>query len=244
MKQWLKEQNDINGIQKKNQYDNETVNSPNPLARFSHRSRVRKSYDIVMPRLSEGKLLDYGCGTGVLLNKIKLSQNKYEGEYYGYEPFLKERCAENLPIFSDYDEIIKLAPFATITVFEVFEHLQWKEISTALNQFKKILKEDGKIYISVPIEIGPALILKEMNRKRLTGNFQYNFLEFIGAAFFGIPGYREEPDSDYMSHKGFDFRHFIRFSKSHGWKVKVLEYVPLPIPLWYGNSQVFLSLSR
>lgn len=230
--------------QKKNQYDDQTINASNPLARLSHRSRVMKGYNIVLPRLSEGRLLDYGCGTGVLLNKIKVAPNKFGGECYGYEPFLEERCAENLSIFSDYNKIAELAPFATITVFEVFEHLQWKDISIALNRFKNILKEDGKVYISVPIEIGPVLILKELNRKRLGGNFQYKFFEFIGAAFLGIPGYREDPDFDYMSHKGFDFRHLIRFFKSRGWMVKVLGYGPLPIPTWYGNSQVFLSLSR
>lgn len=230
--------------QKKNQYDSETINSPNPLARLSHRSRIRKGYNIVLSRLSEGRLLDYGCGTGVLLNQIKQSQEKYGGECYGYEPYLKERCAENLSIFSDYDEIARLAPFATITVFEVFEHLQWKDISIALNRFKSILKKDGKVYISVPIEAGPALILKELNRKRIEGKFQYKFFEFIGAAFFGISGFREDPDFDYMSHKGFNFKHLIRFFKSRGWKVSVLGYGPLPIPTWYGNSQVFLSLSR
>lgn len=44
-------------------------------------------------------------------------------------------------MFSDYNELIKLAPFATITVFEVFEHLQRKEISIILNRFKDILTE-------------------------------------------------------------------------------------------------------
>lgn len=230
----------------KSGYDSATINSSNPFVRLAHRSRVKKGYDIVLSRLSEGRLLDYGCGTGILLNKIKQSNNNRGGvELYGYEPVMKERCVENLSIFSDYNEIVKFAPFATITVFEVLEHLQWKEIGTILNRFKDILKEDGKIYISVPIEVGPAIILKEVNRKRSGDNCQYNFLEFIKAAFFGIPGYREAPDSDYMLlHKGFDFRHLIHFFKSRGWKVKIIGYGPLPIPTWYGNSQVFLSLSR
>lgn len=164
------------------------------------------------------------------------------GGYCGYEPFNEERCAENLPIFSDYNELIKLAPFATITVFEVLEHLQWKEISIILSRFKDILAENGKVYISVPIEIGPAIILKEINRKRSGGSFQYNLFEFIGAAFLGIPGYREDPDYDFMSHKGFDFRQLIHFCRARGWKVKILGYGPMPMPTWYGNSQVFLSL--
>lgn len=82
----------------------------------------------------------------------------------------------------------------------------------------------------------PLARLSHRNRKRIEGYFQDKFLEFIGAAFFGIPGYRENPD--------FDFRHLVRFCKSRGWKVKVLGYGPLPIPTWYGNSQVFLSLTK
>lgn len=219
-------------------YDSATINSKNPIVRLAHRSRIKKGYDIVRPRLAAGKFLDYGCGTGILLDRIQ--QYHHTGGVYGYEPFLKERCAEDLSVFSDYNEIKKLAPFATITVFEVFEHLQWKEISMILDRFKDILEKDGRIYISVPIEIGPAIILKEINRKRLGNHFQYHFWEFIGAAFLGIPGYRENPDSDYMEHKGFDFRNLIHFLKSRGWKIKILGYEPLPIPIWYGNSQVFL----
>lgn len=83
------------------------------------------------------------------------------------------------------------------------------------------MKEDGKIYISVPIGIGLALILKEINRKRFGFGYQYKFFEFIGATFLEIPGYREEPDSDYMLHKEFDFRQLIQFIKFHGWKVKI-----------------------
>jgi hypothetical protein len=49
-------------------YDRQTVNSPNPLARFSHRSRVEKSASLVKRHLSEGGVVvDFGAGTGLLL---------------------------------------------------------------------------------------------------------------------------------------------------------------------------------
>lgn len=123
----IRKGNNING---KNNlgYDSTTINSVNSLSRLVHRSRVKKGYEMVLTRLSKGKLLDYGCGTWILPNKIRISNNMDRDNCYGYEPIKKERCAENLPIFSDYNEIIKLAPFATITVFEVLEHFNGRKL--------------------------------------------------------------------------------------------------------------------
>jgi hypothetical protein len=70
------------------------------------------------------------------------------------------------------------------------------------------------------------------------------FFEFIGTSVLGIRVWRENPDQIFMGHRGFDFRELIKFIKSKGWRVKILDYVPLPVKCWYGNSQVFFMAEK
>jgi hypothetical protein len=47
---------------------------------------------------------------------------------------------------------------------------------------------------------------------------------------FGIAGWHENPDCVHLwEHKGFDFRELIRFIRSKGLEIKVLDYGPLPV---------------
>ena len=222
-----------------NVYDSNTVNSQNPLARFAHRSRMQRYLKYLVPRLEnrEGKMLDYGCGSGFLISQL-LAVKPYS--VFGYEPVLTDRTTENLPISPDLETIRKNAPYHTITCFEVMEHLQWKENAKILSICRELLTEHGELIVSVPIEIGPAVLFKEMNRFRIYRKWRYRFVEFIATTLFGVPGTRPTPDLDYQPHKGFDFRDLIKFFKSKSWKVSVLCYSPLPTGVWYGNSQVFL----
>ena len=69
-------------------YDAQTINSRNPIARFSHRTRVEKSIGLAKDRIEFGRFLDYGCGSGVFVERM----NRLRSEIaYGYEPFMEER---------------------------------------------------------------------------------------------------------------------------------------------------------
>lgn len=53
-------------------YDIQTINSPNPLARYSHRTRINKCVQLANDLLKKNdKLLDFGAGKGLFfLNHI------------------------------------------------------------------------------------------------------------------------------------------------------------------------------
>ena len=162
---------------------------------------------------------------------------------FGYEPFMEERTSENLPIFRDFEDIKKHAPFGTVTLFETIEHLSDSELGDFLDRSSEVLQDDGCILISAPIEIGPALIMKEFNRSLLKFRKpEHHFLEFVNAAFFGQPARRATNIK--CSHRGFDFRSAIKKIEARGWEVSILKYSPLPLPSWYGNSQVFLTARK
>ncbi|MDR2729620.1 MAG: hypothetical protein LBB81_01820 [Treponema sp.] len=109
----------------------------------------------------------------------------------------------------------------------------------------KILSEEGIILISVPIEMGLCLIIKEIHRIKRR-KFEYKPFEFIKAAFLVIPGKRicNSDGSYYGSHKGFDFRKLIKYIRTNGWEANVVGYGPIPIKTWYINSQVFIKVRK
>jgi len=225
-------------------YDDRTINSPNIFARYSHRKRIANVLRQVSKRLDFGKILDYGCGSGVLISELNEMKANCA---IGYEPFLSawHGHKEGLPIYVDYADVLANAPYATITILEVLEHVGWDKMSNVFDNFRELLTPDGIVIVSVPIEIGPAVLLKHFNRLRYDKGqhvgIHDNFLELISAAFFGAVGYRDPLKG---SHKNFDFRHLIKFAKSRDWQIKILGYSPIPIIGWYGNSQVMFTMER
>jgi hypothetical protein len=159
---------------------------------------------------------------------------------------MEEKYEEKSLIYSEYNDILKFAPFDVITVFEVIEHLSDMQFDEFLLRTDELFcRNKGTILVSVPIEIGPVLIPKEIYRILTKRKIEYKTLEFLKAAFFGIPGQRLENSSrGYGSHKGFDFRQLLKRFQSKGWDVTILGYGPLPFNWWYGNSQIFFKATR
>lgn len=222
-------------------YESQTINARNPLARFAHRNRLGRSLQLALPKLKGGKLLDYGCGSGTFIAEIEA---QHPGSAFGYEPFMDERDKPNLPISRHLNEVENHGPFKIITLFETLEHLDDVELSDFLAVcYKNLDQAEGGILISCPIEIGPAVFLKEANRVLVRKNKpEYRFVEFLMTVFFGRPARRAENIK--ISHRGFDFRKSVKFMSSAGWDVEILSYGPIGIPTWYGNSQVYMWVKR
>jgi hypothetical protein len=101
----------------------------------------------------------------------------------------------------------------------------------------------GAKKISVPVEIGPVLFIKEIHRFFTRKRFDYTLLELIKAGLCAVPAGRINGAS-YYDHKGFDFRRLIKLFGSRGYSITILGYSPLPIKTWYGNSQVFFKAEK
>lgn len=221
-------------------YDLQTVDSPNPIARYAHRNRIKNSVKLALSRLASGRVLDYGCGSGVFIGALNSLRPECA---VGYEPYMADRRSEALPIYSRLDDVESQGPFSLVTLFETIEHLSDHEAGHFLQTCDKVLTPGGGILLSGPIEIGPALIAKEFNRSiRHLQASEYGLAEFFKACLLGVPGRRARNIK--TSHKGFDFRRAVEFIKGAGWHVDVLQFGPLPIGTWYGNSQVYLWLTR
>lgn len=122
-----------------------------------------------------------------------------------------------------------------ITAFEVCEHLTDAETEQFLLDAQRSIKIDGRLVISVPIMIGGALILKELNRSMVFRRAsEYSAAELI-AGVFGRAIQR--PDNRQPTHKGFDFRR-LREKLRERFDIESEFFSPLPLP-WWANSQVF-----
>ncbi|MCL2063201.1 MAG: class I SAM-dependent methyltransferase [Candidatus Cloacimonetes bacterium] len=226
-------------------YDEQTINSSNIIVRYSHRNRMKKSLKYVLGFLSNKsqigyKILDYGCGTGYFISQIN---ELFPDIAIGFEPIISATYQENLAIYKNFNDVKIHAPFKIITLFEVLEHLQWNEINDILNRCRNVLLPDGAVFISVPIELGPAVIFKEIHRYKRTKKWNYEFSELIKTVCFGKKAKRVNPDDTFMEHKGFDFRDLIYFIQQKQWTLKIIGYGPLAHKHWYGNSQIYLMLT-
>lgn len=221
-------------------YEQQTQDSRNPVARLAHRNRLKRSLCLTHRFLRQGRLLDFGCGSGTFLREM---EKTHPGQGVGYEPFMQERAAPDLPIHSTIEKVYALGPFEVITLFETIEHLESHELIDFLRCSEKLLTIGGGVLVSAPIEVGPVVLMKELVRMRKFRRVpELSLSELLGAAFLAKAPSRAVDIK--VSHKGFDFRHAIAEIRYHGWHVRVLEYGPLPIRTWIGNSQVYLWLTK
>ena len=96
-----------------------------------------------------GTLLDYGCGTGAFLNEMKTS----DWQVNGIEPDSGARNKAEQLVDSKIGLPGELSKFSSdqfdiITMWHVLEHVH--ELNWTIDQLKRLLKEDGKLFIAVP----------------------------------------------------------------------------------------------
>lgn len=222
-------------------YAQQTIDAPNPIARYAHRNRLRRSLTLALPRIGTGSLLDYGCGSGSFLTEIL--DRTGGGRAVGYEPYMVERVRPGLPIYPTLGQIEQAAPYSIVTLFETIEHLTEPELESFIRLCDRVLTAGGGILMSAPIEIGPALLLKDLNRSGWgRRRSEHGPVELMKASFLGIPARRTEHVK--TSHRGFDFRRTRANLLDLGWRTEILCYGPLPWLGWYGNSQVYMWAER
>lgn len=219
-------------------YAQQTIESPNYIARFAHKTRTKKSIEYTSVFLPDfGSVLDFGSGEGYFLKM--LAQEKPHAELYGYDPYKPRGCNE----FTQINDLegLEASSLDVITAFEVCEHLFETEIHHFMEQATRLLKSDGKVIISVPIMYGPALIPKELNKMLLNRiKSVYTLSEFSKA----VSGKRIlRPESPKNTHKGFDFRWLEDIIKDY-FEINEKRFSPFSLLPWYANSQCFFECSK
>ncbi len=111
-------------------------------------------------KLIRGKVLDYGCGIGNLLEVlIKDPSAEYFGLDFSAES-IKETQArtansprlKRLEVVNQLPSSFEQASFDTITFIETIEHLRDEVLAETMNEILRLLKPGGKLLVTTPFD--------------------------------------------------------------------------------------------
>lgn len=221
-------------------YSRQTLDTPNPIARFAHRRRYEMSISFAAQESGRGQtLLDYGCGEGHFLEI--LAKRRPDLGLVGFDPYSQHGGGAYRKVGAT--DAVTPGSVDILTCFEAMEHLTPPETQSFLDDAALLLAPAGKIVISVPIIGGPPVLVKEANRILLhRRRSDYSARELLMAAFLGRPAPRALNVK--TSHKGFDFRQIVPTVASAGFALRRTQHSPFTALPWWANSQVFLVFSR
>tara|TARA_Y100000590_G_scaffold466256_1_gene641011 strand:- start:108 stop:815 length:708 start_codon:yes stop_codon:yes gene_type:complete len=233
-------------------YKNKTIESNFFLKKFSHLRR----FDIAIDLLGFNEndfFLDYGTQDGYLISKIinNLNQPKI---LFGYEPVslefkklgqkLNTNDKNNVFFSSELNLIIKKYPkFNKISCLEVLEHMTSFNQDKILKDLSALLENNGKIIISVPIEIGIAGFLKNIIRYFIGQKHEDSTLANIFKSLFGMKILRQE-NNFINSHIGFNYKDLEKLIYKNNFIIYKKVYSPFTFIGPFINSQVFYVLIK
>lgn len=234
------------------------------LISWSHRSRYKVGLDLAR-RFAGKTLLDYGCGDGTFL-ALLAGETFRPTRAVGVEIHsrLVVDCRERLGHLSgvSFQHVDELdtpehhGAYDAIFCTEVLEHVvNWQP---PLERFERLLAPGGALVISVPVEIGPALVVKQVMRRiagwrgigDYPGQSPYTFGELWSSLFAGHRQHMPRPvhtgrdGSPFHDHKGFNWR-VLRETLASRFDLRQTSSSPLPfLPVCLASQVWFLLQQR
>jgi 2-polyprenyl-3-methyl-5-hydroxy-6-metoxy-1,4-benzoquinol methylase len=244
-------------------YARKQIFCPNRVVAWSHASRFRLAARLASGAAAGGTLLDYGCGDGTFLalthgtfrhatgadvDEPQLDDCRRRFAHLGRLDFVTTASLEAQSGHRRYD---------AVTCMEVLEHCPDDERLRVLEALRRLAAPGGRVIISVPIEIGPALVGKQTFRAlaawRGHGDYHhretYTARELMAAALARRRLSRAEYTLEtptgprrYCGHKGFDWRILAREVEARFTSVRTL-YSPMNPVGSLMNSQAWFVCS-
>ena len=238
-----------------NEYSKLTIENKNFFKRFSHKRRFVESANFIRGYQSKNKIsmLDFGCGNGFFIKY--LIEKKIVFDFFAYDPVeeqiteMKDLFSDNnikdVKIFSDYQLIDQ--QFDVICCLETLEHFKKDDQKKLLEQMLKLLKPNGVICISVPIEVYFSGFVK-MTLRILMGQSQENtsFKNLI-YTLFGKPILNKDSSENLkylQTHVGFYYFNLMHLIKSMNFEIEEIKFSPFPKLKFILNSQIFLKIKH
>jgi 2-polyprenyl-3-methyl-5-hydroxy-6-metoxy-1,4-benzoquinol methylase len=232
---------------------------------WSHTSRFEIGYKLVKARAG-GTFLDYGFGDGTFL---ALVCNLFE-RAVGADPEMQQvaDCAARfgkIPNLSFYsvDGIAgeeHTGRYDVVVCMEVLEHCLPDAVDKVLSDLKRLVSPNGTVLISVPVEIGPTLVAKQLLRRaaawRNLGDYKHferyrwrDFLKMVVASYqtsidrpvhFQDNSLRSNP---HYTHTGFNWR-ALKLVVERRFTIDQVQFSPAGWSRGYASSQVWFVCKR
>lgn len=232
------------------------------LIGWSHARRFRAARRAVRPYSGE-TLLDYGCGDGTFLALVRDLFHRSVGAEI--DPALVEdarrRFGEGEGLRFVHADALDTYPdggFGVVTCMEVLEHCTAETAEAVIARLRRLVAADGVVVVSVPVETGPALLVKTAARaaaglRGVSGYQQrerYTAGELARMVFAGPrtaidrPVYQTRfPDgapNRFHGHKGFNWR-LLAERLEADFHLRDVRFSPLPALGGVLNSQVWMT---
>lgn len=213
-------------------YAQQTHDSPNPIARFVHRTRYKMALEVADELLPHcGTLVDFGAGEGTFLNTV--GQRRPDARLLAIEPYQTIAFRNIVRVAAMADVPERTAD--VVVAIEVLEHLTDTQLRDFLAGARAILRPGGKLLVTVPIMYGLALPVKDLSRSLAHRRRSDTSVAELLKATAGIPIARTTNLRG--SHKGFDFRRLRDDELAAGFRIAEECYSPFPRAPWWVNSQ-------
>lgn len=224
-------------------YAGATHGSTNLVFSASHAARFRMAADLLGLQRAE-RFLDYGCGDGHLLAMLVPTG----AELFGYDPAPEMKAAlQALDSVTAIERVAALpsGSFDAASCCEVLEHVTSAEGAAIMEACHRILRPDGRMVVSVPVEIGPAAVAKHVLRRIGGRPAEANATwSNLARAAVGMKVQRLDYGGGYFGHVGFDFRLLPALFERTGFKILRQAFSPFPALGPLCNSQTFFLLQR
>jgi SAM-dependent methyltransferase len=194
------------------------------LISWSHRRRFHLGLSLAQ-QFAGKRVLDYGCGDGTFL-AILMAQPAAPAMAQGAEllPETVNNCRDrlgadnlNFVLLDELDHDEYRGAYDAVICMEVLEHMV--DVESVIDRFVRLLAPSGKLLISVPVETGIPLLIKQAARRiagwrgigDYPGTTSYTLSEYCMGVFAGSrqsiarPIHRDANNRATHDHKGFNW---------------------------------------
>lgn len=159
----------------------------NPLIDYIFWQRVETAYNYAKQHYPKGKVLDFGCGTGLLSYAIANEGINVVANDVEFRPLKLVKTKVNFPQNIQFVEgdLLKLnlpeSSFDLIIALDVLEHIN--NIDDYIVEYKRILKPGGAVIVSGPTENILYKVGRKLAGEKFTGDYHVNNIGNIRQMF-------------------------------------------------------------
>jgi SAM-dependent methyltransferase len=140
------------------------------IIRWSHTARFRLAM-LLAGDHQAGRLLDYGCGDGTFMGLVAdrfavcIGADVDEVQIDDCQSRFAPLPNLHFCLVRDLSDARHARAYDVVTCMETLEHCLEPIVDRVLDDLQRLCAPDGRIVISVPIEIGPVFFIKFIVRK-------------------------------------------------------------------------------